>query len=445
MAGAADRTRHGSPAFEVIFLLVLAIAGFLPGQSGIPVEDGGEAITVARLGGTMHPPGMPLLALLLRVSWLAGEAGPVILMALCSAFSLWLLFRRAGAAGLAMALAVLSMPAFRARVLAWDAYGPLFLLFSIALSMRTASAPLTGYLTGLALSVHPWGVLLPAASGIRRHGIATAAVFLIAGASLYLALPVMSAAGCAVDWGTPGDLEGFVRQVSASGYREVYGASMGRFSPEALSRHLGTVGGMLWPAFCLPVAIGAVSLFRSRGRELAALLALAALDLLLVVFINPMASGTSQTAWLTLLAFCGLASASLRRLPTVASLLISAAVASASLAERADPLPDQEPEIRRLLGSAPLESGFFLSDNDLLYGCWMEKYARDLRPDVVLLSTGNFSPWFERLARRYNPDLDTSGGLYEAGGPGTPREVLVARLMEMTIRNNPQREFFTDL
>ncbi|HOG55649.1 MAG TPA: hypothetical protein PKV37_09650, partial [Candidatus Fermentibacter daniensis] len=70
--------------------------------------------------------------------------------------------------------------------------------------------------------------------------------------------------------------------------------------------------------------------------------------------------------------------------------------------------------------------------------------ARDLRPDVVLLSTGNFSPWFERLARRYNPDLDTSGGLYEAGGPGTPREIVVARLVEMTIRNNPQREFFTD-
>jgi len=445
MASPTERTSRGSPAFEVLFLLILAIAGFLLGQSGIPVEDGGEAITIARLGGTMHPPGMPLLALLLRVSWLADEAGPVILMSLCAAFSLWLLFRRAGAAGLAMALAVLSMPAFRERVLAWDAYGPLFLLFSIALSSRAASVPLTGYLTGLALSVHPWGILLPAASGIRRPGITAAAAFLLAGASIYLALPILSAAGCAVDWGSPGDLEGFLRQVSASGYREVYGASMGRFSPEALSRHIGSIGGMLWPAFGLPVAIGAVSLFRSRSRELAALLILVALDLLFVVFINPMASGTSQTAWLTLLAFCGLAAASLRRLPTVVSLLISAAVASASLADRSDPLPDQEAEVRGLLCAAPLESGFFLSDNDLLYGCWTEKYARDARPDVVLLSTGNFSPWFERLARRYNPDLDTSGGLDEAGGPGTPRDVVVARLMEMTIRNNPQREFFTDL
>jgi len=201
---------------------------------------------------------------------------------------------------------------------------------------------------------------------------------------------------------------------------------------------------MLWPAFGLPVAIGAVSLFRSRSRELAALLILVAFDLLLVVFINPMASGTSQTAWLTLLAFCGLAAASLRRLPMVASLLISAAVASASLADRSDPLPDQEAEVRGLLRAAPLESGFFLSDNDLLYGCWMEKYARDARPDVVLLSTGNFSPWFERLARRYNPDLDTSGGLDEAGGPGTPRDIVVARLVEMTMQNNPGRRFFSD-
>ena len=77
MASPTERTSRGSPAFEVLFLLILAIAGFLLGQSGIPVEDGGEAITIARLGGTMHPPGMPLLALLLRVSWLAGEAGPV--------------------------------------------------------------------------------------------------------------------------------------------------------------------------------------------------------------------------------------------------------------------------------------------------------------------------------------------------------------------------------
>ncbi len=219
---------------------------------------------------------------------------------------------------------------------------------------------------------------------------------------------------------------------------------MGRFSPEALSRHIGSIGGMLWPAFALPVVIGAVSMFRSRSRELAALLILVALDLLFVVFINPMASGTSQTAWLSLLVFCALAAEACAGLPKVASLALAVAVALPSAIAPGDPLPDQTADVEAFVSSTPLEAGHFISDNDLLYGCWMEKYGRDLRPDIVLLSTGNFSPWFERLARRYNPDLDTSGGLDEAGGPGTPRDVVVARLVEMTIRNNPQREFFTD-
>lgn len=445
MASQTEGIRHGSTLFDTLFLLVLALAGYLLGQSGIPVEDGGEAITVARLGGTMHPPGMPLLALLLRVSWLAGEAGPAILMSLCSAFSLWLLFRKAGAAGLAMALAVLSMPAFRERVLAWDAYGPLFLLFSIALAARAAKAQLAFYLTGLALSVHPWGLVLPAASGIRRQNAPAAAAFMLAGVSLYLALPLLSAAECAVDWGSPSMFTRFMMQISAAGYREVYGASMGRFATDALLRHLSSLWGMLRPAFLLPVALGAIAMWRNSPLSLIRPALLILLDLFFVLLVNPMASGTSQTGWLSLLAFCALAAAACEALPRAASLALAAAVALASMIAPGDPLPDQGTEVGAFVSSAPLDAGLFISDNDLLYGCWVEKYGRDLRPDAVLLSTGNFSPWFERLARRYNPDLDTSGGLNDVGGPGTPREVVVARLVEMTIRNNPHRRFFFDL
>ncbi len=434
----------GRSATLVLFTTILFSAGMLLGQTGIPVEDGGEVITVARLGGTMHPPGMPLLALLLRVSWFLGEQGPIVLAALCASLSLTLLFRRSGITGLAMALAVMAMPSFRERVLAWDAYGILFLLFTVALASEGLSGLPSGYLTGLSLAVHPAGVLMPAALSWRCRSILATLCGLVLGGSLYLALPVMSAAGCAVDWGSPGALSKFIAQVSAAGYREVYGASMGNLDPTALLRHLSALRGILWPAFMLPVAAGAVLLALSSRRKLLRLGLLLLLDAVFTLLVNPMASGTSQTGWLSLLVLCALAAAACETLPRAASLALAAAVALPPLISPGDPLPDQTGEVEAFVSSTPLEAGLFISDNDMLYGCWMEKYGRDLRPDAVLLSTGNFSPWFERLARRYNPDLDTSGGLNEAGGPGTPREVVVARLVEMTIRNNPQREFFSD-
>lgn len=428
----------------LLYFSVLFTAGLLLGQSGIPVEDGGEVATVARLGGTMHPPGMPLLALFLRVSWFLGERGPAVLAALCASLSLMLLFRRSGVAGLAMALAVMAMPSFRERILAWDAYGLMFLLFSAALASEALNGLSRGYLTGLSLAVHPAGVLLPAALGWRRGSILPALCGLILGASLYLALPVLSGAGCAVDWGSPGTLGRFVAQVSAAGYREVYGASMGNPGAAAVLGHLSVLRGMLWPALMLPVTAGVLVLAASSRRLLLRLGLLLVLDAAFTLFVNPMASGTSQTGWLSLLVFCALAAAFCEQLPRIVVLLVAAAVALPSLVSPGSPLPDQTADVEAFVSSAPLDAGLFISDNDLLYGCWVAKYGRDLRPDAVLLSTGNFSPWFENLAKRFDPDLDTSGGLNEVGGPGTPREVVVARLIELTIRNNPQREFFTD-
>lgn len=425
------------------FPAALLILGILLGQKGIPMEDGGEMLTIARLGGTAHPPGMPLLALLSRASWLLGERGLVLLGALCAALSIWLLFRRTGYAGWLLGAAVMVLPAFRARVLAFDAYGLLFLSFCAALTLGRADSAAAGYLTGLAVSIHPAGIMVPAALKVDRFRAATFLGALALGASLYLALPVCSAASAVVDWGGPGTLGSFLRQVSASGYREVYGASMGRFSLQSVTAHLGVLKGMLWPALMLPAAAGALLMAgRHRGR-LMRLLLLLLLDMLFVVLVNPMAAGTTQTGWLSLVVLTVLAAEAAARAPRLPVLAMAAAVCLSAF-DGPEPLPDQRGDVEAVLASAPPEAGFFISDNDLLYGSWVAKYVRDRRPDIVLLSTGNFSPWFESLARRYNPDLDTSGGLDEAGGPGTPRDSVVARLVRLTVLNNPRRSFFMD-
>jgi hypothetical protein len=433
------------PAFRRLLPVLLLAAALLAGQWGVPVEDGGEVATVARLGGTMHPPGMPLLALSAQSTRLLGEDGLRLLFALCSTATLWLVLGRTGLAGAAAAFAVLLLPGFRERALAWDAYGLLMLVFSAVLTARTPLRPLAaGYLAGIAASIHPAGILLPAACRLdSRPRLPELAGSALLGASLYLALPLASAAGAAVDWGSPGAIAAFVRQVGAGGYREVYGASMGRLDPAVAWRHLSTLSGMAWPALLLPAGAGAAGLLRRDRGLLLRLGILLAADVAFTVLVNPMAAGTGQTAWLSLVCLLVLASEGLRVLPGTAAWAAVAAVAVTG-ALREGGLRDQEPDVRAFLAGAPLEPGLFISDNDLLYGCWVMKYGRDLRPDAVLLSTGNFSPWFERLAGRYNPELDTSGGLAEAGGPGTPRDSVVARLVRLTILNNPGRRFFTD-
>jgi hypothetical protein len=434
--------RSFSGASLILFLTLLSFS-YLLGQRGIPVEDGGEIATVAALGGTCHPPGMPLLALAVRASRaVAGEDGLRLLFAAAASLSLWLIFRGTGAPGAAGAIAILVLPAFRERMLAWDAYGLLFLAFSAALSMRPAPSCVTGYLTGLASSIHPAGLMIPGACRTRwRSGILPFLTGLVLGLSVYLLLPLASSAGAVVDWGRPDSIGAFLRQVSAQGYREVYGASMFHPDAAALSRHLAGLWGTLAPALIVPVIIGTFLLARSDRRRAVTLALLVVLDGLFTAFVNPMAAGTSQTGWLSLCAFAAAASEAFRRLPRLPALLIAAGVAASGLLVE-EPLIDQQAEVEGLLASAPRDAGLFISDNDLLYGSWMVKYVHDRRPDLALLSTGNFSPWFEELARRYAPGLDTSGGVDDAGGIDTPRDSVVARLVRLTISNNPGRRFF---
>jgi len=441
------RGRFPKAAAAALFLAVTVSVGYLAGQRGIPVEDGGEFLTVARLGGVDHPPGLPLVSFLARVSWVfLGRSCLRALFAVLSGLLLLLLAERRGLPRVLFAAGVLLLPGVSGRLLMWDAYCPLLVLYAAALLRRPAPDLEGGFLLGLALAVHPMGAFIPLLyrrKGIRPFAFAAGTVM---GLGLYLALPLGSAGGVPVDWGGADSWSRFARQVSAAGYREVYGDGMGGFSGGVLANHLDALRGMLWPVL-LPMAAAGVWRCVSEGgrRILAALLLLAVMDALFVLLVNPMASGTTQTGILTLFTLLALAFMGFGLVEEKAGRRAAAALGTVVLAAGVflwEPLPDQEEEVRAFYGNAPPDAGIFVTDNDILYGGWVLKYVDDRRPDLAILSTGNFSPWIERLAVAFNPDLDLSRGLEDVGGAGIGREEAVARLVAATVEDNPQRRFF---
>ena len=463
------RTARG-PDSWLIWLPILLAAAFIVGQSGIPVEDGGEIETVAALGGVNHPPGMPLLSLLSRFFWiLAPGLGIRILFGATAAVAMLLLLREyAGLHSRFLALVVLMMPAFQERVLAWDAYGPLFLALAASLMLGRISCRrrrwlLGGYLSGLALAFHLQGLLVLLAvlvmhSSREWRSILITLGGLFLGLSTYVLLPVSSAAGAVVDWGSTGSAARFIRQVSAAGYREVYTA-IGSFSLEPVRLHLLTVWRLIWPGLLVPLLALVASripalrerLCRRRegvgellsGRAALALSGMIALDLVFVALVNPMAAGTSQTGTATLLVLVVLALEGIRRLHGLAGSVAVLASLLLLLPPRSG-LPDQRETIESVLSGCPPRTALVLSDNDLLYGCWSACYARDFRPDVVLLSTGNFSGWFEDLVNHFQPDFDLSTSVMDVGGRDLPREVLAGRLIEAAMDSNPRYTFLSD-
>ena len=442
------RLRPNTRAILAIFCFSMIFSlAFVTGQRGIPVEDGGEFLTVARLGGVNHPPGLPLLGLSSRLSWIVfGGEGLRVLFALIAASAL-LLIKKPSFPLLLFAAGLLLLPAVAGRLLIWDAYGPLLLIFALTLQRKPAFNFEGGYLMGLAMAIHPQGIFLPVLFRWKNVSILKFLGGLILGLSFYLALPINSAAGTIMDWGSTGSLTNFLRQVTAGGYREVYGGSMGGISAGILFLHLGALWKIAWPVLTLPIAIGAVRLFGKDRKLLVRLEILIVADLLFVTLINPMAAGTAQTAVISLFAlivisFNGISA--LEKWRRNAGLLAAGAVLVAG-ALLWKPLSDQKDAIMEYFAPAPFESVFFLGSNDLLYGGWVLKYVEDRRPDIVLLSTGNFSGWFERMATWFNPDLDLSAGVLDVGDFSMSREELAGRLISATIRDNPGRQFFSDL
>jgi len=195
----------------------------------------------------------------------------------------------------------------------------------------------------------------------------------------------------------------------------------------------------------LLVTAGIAYLFRHRRSLLIRIVLLFSAELIFVVLVNPMAAGTSQTGVLTLFGLSVLAFYGFRLMSRVrwVSLCVALAVFLTGVLSTG-PLTDQRRDVEDFFAPAPLEAGFFLSDNDLLYGSWVLKYVEDRRPDIALLSSGNFSGWFEEMAVHFNSDLDLSRGVEDAGGLELGREELTRRLILAAIEDNPNRQFFSD-
>lgn len=439
---------HFNNILPAIALVLLFSIAFITGQRGIPVEDGGEFLTVARLGGINHPPGLPLLSLSSRLSWIIfGEEGLRVLFAFAAAAAFLLIMKKYSVSFILFSAGVLLLPAVAGRLLIWDAYGPLFLIFALTLYRKPTFNLEGGYLMGLAMAIHPQGILLPVLFKWEDVSILKIVSGMLLGLSIYLALPIYSASGTIVDWGSTGSVGNFVRQVTAGGYREVYGGSMGGISADVLLRHLGVLWRIVWPVLLLPALIGLVRLFRTNRKLMIKLEIMIIADLLFVTIINPMAAGTTQTAVLSLFAlivisFVGI-SALVKWKKRVGFVAASAVLAAGTLLWK--PLTDQKDAIEEYFVPASCESVFFLSSNDLLYGGWVLKYVEDRRPDIVLLSTGNFSGWFEDMATWFNPDIDLSRGVSDVGNYSMSREELSSLLINAAIRDNPERQFFSDL
>jgi hypothetical protein len=429
-------------------LLLLFSIAFITGQRGIPLEDGGEFLTVARLGGINHPPGLPLLSLSSRLSWIIfGEEGLRVLFAFTAAAALLLIMRKPSLSFLLFISGVLLLPAVAGRLLIWDAYGPLFFIFALTIYRKPPLNIEGGYLMGLAMAIHPQGIFLPVLFRWKDVSILKFVCGLLLGLSVYLALPIYSASGTVVDWGSTGSVGNFIRQVTAGGYREVYGGSMGGISVDILLRHLGALWRIVWPVLLLPIVMGAVSLFGKNRKLMIKLEILIIADLLFVTLINPMAAGTTQTAVISLFALIVISLFGISALVKWRKRagLIASGVVLAAGALLWNPLPDQKDDVEEYFAPAPLESAFFLSSNDLLYGGWVLKYVQDRRPDIVLLSTGNFSGWFESMVTCFNPDIDLSTGVSDVGDYSMSREELSSLLINAAIRDNPPRQFFSDL
>ncbi|KAF0125499.1 MAG: hypothetical protein FD189_2075 [Elusimicrobia bacterium] len=223
-----------------LFILFLAVYAFLMPPVLAPYRDAGELACDVYSLGIPHPPGYPLYVLAGRAfselmpggqdwklnlfSAVAGAAAPALMFFFMSGF-----FRPAAALaaalllGLNFTLITVSGVAEMYALHALFGVAIAFLAFSAAEKFSARKLYLLAFLCGLFLAnrmdlmlVYPavLALVLPRAarglgSRLYSRALPLCVLFFLAGYSLYLYLPVRSAAGPFLDWGRPSDWDNF--------------------------------------------------------------------------------------------------------------------------------------------------------------------------------------------------------------------------------------------
>jgi hypothetical protein len=411
-------------------------------RPGIGVHDSGELAAAAYHLGISHPAGSPLWLILAKGSSLLPLAGGVALrMAVLSALAVALgvgamaffLARLgippAGAAPLALSLAFLPRSLWAGtmvEVYALElALAVLFLLLLDRAGTRPRdfrAAGAAGLAGGLLLATHHSllpgvlaalaGATLPGGRPFRRAASAMGGLAL--GLTPYLELPLRASRHPAAMWADTGTAAGLWRHLSSAQYTGgIEGGGWDR-----LVEALAVMGAPL-PWLLLPLAAAGLWLLLRRSPVAAAgLLALAATDLAVVVWLQDMpldsecylvtASGlTGLAAVLTL----GEALARRRRLAPLAWALPAALLAAG--AGWLDPasMPARWTTARRL-ASAPAGAVVWLRGDSVAFPAHYQQLVEGWRPDLTLLHPWSLvgAPWLpeEVRGRMETPEAATA-------------------------------------
>jgi hypothetical protein len=219
--------------------------------------DGGDLVTAAATLGVPHPPGYPTYVLLLHsfLSLPFGDlaAGAALFSAICTALACALfaaLLARAlvGGAWLGSTIALVASVTFGLAPLTWGqaviaevhglnlffvvlalwllwitldpkrSIGRLHMLLAAAMGLGLGNHLTLSIMVGLVMVAA--GIRWRSAPGDRRSLLGMAAVGL-AGAMVYLYLPISAQSNPPINWGSPKTIEGFLWTVSGKAYQDL--------------------------------------------------------------------------------------------------------------------------------------------------------------------------------------------------------------------------------
>jgi tetratricopeptide (TPR) repeat protein len=435
-----------------IFLGTAALYVWSCGPGLTAYRDTGEMAVVLNSLGVAHPPGYPLYivigsvfthlvpgSLCLRANYFSALAAAAAVAAMYLFLRRWC---RPPAAIFGALLLAFYRPFWElASVSEMYALGVFWVIFTLDASLVRRNAPLAGLLFGLGLGVRIDTVILAPAifyPFIRdRRALLHAVGFAAVGATIFLYMPLRSAADPWIDWGDPETLPALFRSLSRKSYggsldllSQSYHAGQNLWSSWSLLG--GSIGRYLGAAGAAGFLVGFVRGFRDPKDVWITSFNAFVLSGPVFLFLanlppNPHAAAILEAAFVLPVIFvCILAAVGLEWVFTlrlgrtaavacVALTLINGAAAAPEAVKRnAWALRDYSEAIFR---SAPRSAYVVLREDVQLFSAWQAQLLERRRPDLTVVAVGlSASDWYWRMKERWPTARPTPISLKSADG-----------------------------